>query len=69
MGSKAEQKAEYGDFQTPEVLARGVCALLSEHGLRPHALLEPTCGLGRFLFAGLDQFKEVKKALGADINV
>ena len=68
MGSKAEQKAEYGDFQTPEALARGVCALLSEHGLRPHALLEPTCGLGRLLFAGLDQFKAVKKALGADIN-
>jgi hypothetical protein len=59
---------EYGDFQTPESLASEVCALISEQGLRPAALLEPTCGLGRFLFAGLDHFKGAKKALGADIN-
>lgn len=59
---------EYGDFQTPEKLARDVCALLSKHGIHPAALLEPTCGLGRFLFAGLDRFKEVKKAIAADIN-
>jgi hypothetical protein len=68
MGSNPEQKAEYGDFQTPEALARDVCALLSKHALRPTALLEPTCGLGRFLFAGLDRFEEVQQALGADIN-
>lgn len=59
---------EYGDFQTPEKLACEVCAHLSKHGLRPAALLEPTCGLGRFLFAGLDQFREIKTALGSDIN-
>jgi hypothetical protein len=66
--SSMSKTKEYGDFQTPEKLARDVCALLSAHGLRPAALLEPTCGLGRFLFAALDQFKEVKRALGADIN-
>ena len=59
---------EYGDFQTPENLARDVCALLARQDVRPAALLEPTCGLGRFLFAGLDRFEEVKKAIGADIN-
>jgi hypothetical protein len=59
---------EYGDFQTPEALAGNVCALLRQHELRPAALLEPTCGLGRFLFAALDWFPEVQKALGADIN-
>jgi len=32
------------------------------------SLLEPTCGLGKFLFAALDQFEEVQQALGADIN-
>ena len=68
MPNKTKRKAEFGDFQTPKALARDVCALLSKHGLRPKALLEPTCGLGRFLFAGLDQFKEVEQALGADIN-
>lgn len=68
MGSKTKRKAEYGDFQTPETLARDVCALLRKHGLRPKSLLEPTCGLGKFLFAALDQFKEAQQALGADIN-
>ena len=31
-------------------------------------MLEPTCGLGNFLFAALESFQGVKKALGADIN-
>ncbi len=68
MGSKTKQVAEYGDFQTPEKLARDVCAMLTEHGVRPASLLEPTCGLGSFLFAGLDHFENVKNAIGADIN-
>lgn len=59
---------EYGDFQTPDSLAAEVCALLKRKGLRPAALLEPTCGLGAFLFAGVDQFKTAKKVIGADIN-
>lgn len=61
-------QVEYGDFQTPEGLVRNVCAILVKQDVQPAALLEPTCGLGRFLFAGLDQFKEIKKAVGADIN-
>lgn len=67
MSTKGES-AEYGDFQTSESLARTVCALLARQEVRPAALLEPTCGLGTFLFAGLDRFEEVKKAFGADIN-
>jgi len=31
-------------------------------------MLEPTCGLGSFLFAGLDEFESIQKAVGADIN-
>jgi hypothetical protein len=67
--SSMRKTKEYGDFQTPTALALEVCTLLSKQGLRPAALLEPTCGLGRFLFAALDQFEEVQQALGADINV
>ncbi len=66
--SKTKAVAEYGDFQTPKGLARIVCALLARHGMQPAALLEPTCGLGNFLFAGLDQFQDVKEAIGADVN-
>ena len=49
-------------------MARQVYALLRKRGLRPAALLEPTCGLGNFLLAGLDQFSEAKAAIGHDIN-
>lgn len=66
--ASASEKAEYGDFQTPEALARDACLLLRKLAIAPAAILEPTCGLGRFLFAGLDQFNEVQQALGADVN-
>lgn len=65
--AKNQTIAEYGDFQTPAVLAQHVCALLSKRGVQPASLLEPTCGLGSLLFAGLDQFA-IQKAVGADIN-
>ena len=31
-------------------------------------MLEPTCGLGNFLSAGLDHFEGVEQAVGLDIN-
>ena len=61
--SKATRKAEYGDFQTPIALARAVCARVGDFAeLQPASLLEPTCGLGNFLSAGLDQFKGVDES-------
>jgi hypothetical protein len=66
--TRKKEKAEYGDFQTPPGLAQAVCALLANHGEQPAALLEPTCGLGNFLFAGLDQFPGIQLTLGADVN-
>ncbi len=66
--AKTRQIAEYGDFQTPDKLAREVCLLLTLTGVRPAAILEPTCGLGSFLFAALESFQAVKQALGAEIN-
>ena len=60
--------AEYGDFQTPAGLARSVCAVLKAQGVRPASLLEPTCGVGGFLLAGLHEFPELHSAFGADIN-
>lgn len=70
MGSvaKTKQTAEFGDFQTPIELAHKVCELLSHSGFQPASVIEPTCGLGNFLFAALDQFPTVKKAIGLDIS-
>lgn len=59
---------EYGDFQTPPGLAREVCQALSREDLRPAALVEPTCGVGRFLAAGLEAFPSLQHVLAADIN-
>jgi hypothetical protein len=66
--TRKKERAEYGDFQTPVELARAVCALLAEQGFQPAALLEPTCGVGNFLFAGLDRFTSVQKAVAADVK-
>lgn len=68
MVGKAKLKAEYGDFQTPATLARAVCACVGDCGLQPASLLEPTCGFGNLLFAGLDHFSGIEQAVGVDIN-
>jgi len=62
------KRAEFGDFQTPEALARQICSLLATKGVVPSSLIEPTCGAGVFLRAALDQFPSIQKAIGLDIN-
>lgn len=64
---KASQ-VEFGDFQTPVELASKVCELLSSSEFQPKSLVEPTCGLGNFLFTALDQFPTITKAIGLDIS-
>jgi hypothetical protein len=66
--AKTKEIAEYGDFQTPTGLAHDVCRLLGKQKLQPAAAVEPTCGLGSFLFASLDQFKTLNLAIGVDVN-
>ena len=62
------QPDEFGDFQTPSILAERVCTLLADTGYQPTSLLEPTCGVGNFLIAALDRFPQVNFGLGLDIN-
>ncbi len=66
---KTREVVEFGDFQTPVELSRTVCGLLAEQGIQPASLFEPTCGRGNLLFAGLDYFPSVTRALGMDINI
>lgn len=66
--SAAKAKLEYGDYQTPADLAAACCRLLKRLGLRPKGLLEPTCGMGNFLKAGVKEFESVVEAWGRDIN-
>ena len=65
---KSKKKAEFGDFQTPIELARQICSLLSQNGLEPISILEPTCGKGSFIVAALEFFPNVRNIIGIDIN-
>ncbi len=65
---KSKKKAEFGDFQTPIELARQICSLLSQNGLEPISILEPTCGKGSFIAAVLEFFPNVHNIIGIDIN-
>lgn len=60
--------AEFGDFQTPQRLAEVVCKLLAESVPQPSTIIEPTCGIGNFLFAALKTFPNAQRTLGVDIN-
>src|SRR5438128_561734 len=63
----ATAKVEFGDFQTPLVLAREICSLLVQHGIKADSILEPTCGIGAFLVAAAEAFPKAR-LLGWDIN-
>lgn len=67
-GRKTKQVAEFGDFQTPLALAKKVCAVLARRGVRPRAIIEPTCGRGSFLLAAIEAFPTVSRAIGLDVN-
>ena len=59
---------QYGDFQTPPELAAQICVRLRLMGIKPSAILEPTCGRGAFLTAAAEVFPEVRNITGVDIN-
>jgi hypothetical protein len=61
-------RIEYGDFQTPDILAHAVCARLSDMGISPNVIIEPTCGMGAFLLAAAQDFPEAQQLFGFEIN-
>src|SRR5262245_49195202 len=69
MGSKKQKRGpdEFGDFQTPSLLADQICQFLSGRGVVPAAVVEPTCGLGSFVFSALNCFAPAE-TLGIEIN-
>ena len=68
MSTKIGHTIEFGDFQTPDTLARGVCKTLHRLGVSPESIVEPTCGKGSFLRASVDAFPECTMFLGFEIN-
>ena len=69
MPTKTRQtRLEFGDFQTPLNLAATVVQHIYDQGFRPRSVLEPTCGKGAFLIAALQQFPQLERAVGVDLN-
>src|SRR5690554_6730404 len=60
-------RIEFGDFQTPDELARAVCVKLKKIGLEPQFIIEPTCGVGAFVMAAIHEFPSAM-IFGFDIN-
>ena len=68
MAKKSIEKWQYGDFQTPDDLAKKVVDTLKcNHVLKPDVIIEPSCGKGAFIRAACKGFKD-SKILGFDIN-
>lgn len=59
---------EYGDFQTPSDLADRVCKVLIKKGIDPSSIVEPTYGKGNFIHASIENFQNVKKVYGVEIQ-
>ena len=67
-GKKSIDKWQFGDFQTPCLLAYKVIEVLKRnHGIVPDHVIEPTCGKGAFVLASAAGFKDAK-IHGYEIN-
>lgn len=63
-----EDRVAYGDWQTPMALAEAVC---NKHRLKfgdPDIVIEPTCGLGAFVFSALKIFPHLTEIHALEIN-
>lgn len=62
------KRIEFGDFQTPAELSKFVVNLVGEIFGTPNVVIEPTCGVGAFLAAAVQQWGSATKYLGYEIN-
>lgn len=68
VGVACEDRASYGDWQTPQSLADKVClAHLSKFG-SPDVVIEPTCGLGAFVLSAMETFPNIAEIHALEIN-
>lgn len=65
---RKSKKIEFGDFQTPYLLAVECCKSLRQYIPSPSSIFEPTCGLGNFLAAGRAVFPDVSNFVAVEIN-
>ncbi|HBD94205.1 MAG TPA: SAM-dependent methyltransferase [Spirochaetia bacterium] len=65
--NKNTSKVEFGDFQTPTILAKLMISILFKNNINPNIIIEPTCGKGEILFCSIEHFKP-ECAIGVEIN-
>lgn len=63
-----EDRVSYGDWQTPAALAEKVCRNHCAKFGDPDVVIEPTCGLGSFVFSALKVFRDIKEIHALEIN-
>lgn len=62
------KQVEFGDFQTPNALAKQVIELISHNFPRPEIVIEPTCGLGSFIEEAYNKWDNQCAYYGFEIN-
>lgn len=68
MNDERKRRAEFGDWQTPDELARASCLKLVALGIAPDVVIEPTCGVGAFILAANKAFPNAKSIHGYEVN-
>jgi hypothetical protein len=66
--TRASKRKDLGDFQTPPALVAEVLDALERIGERPTRVLEPTCGVGRFIAEILDRPEVPREVRGFEIQ-
>jgi hypothetical protein len=61
-------QVEFGDFQTPNRLAKQIIEFLSKKLLIPDIIIEPTCGLGNFIDEAYNHWLNKPQYIGFEIN-
>jgi hypothetical protein len=64
----AEDRIEYGDFQTNRQLAQSICNIITNKGVKPQVLIEPTCGKGSFILSAVQTFGTLQHVCGIEIK-
>jgi methylase of polypeptide subunit release factors len=68
LSRKTKEIWEFGDFQTPDALAKQVVNALQQLGISPASVIEPTCGKGSLLIEAMKAYPQAERSLGVDIN-
>lgn len=63
-----EDRVSYGDWQTPTSLSDKVCERHCSRFGNPDVVIEPTCGLGAFIFSALKTFPGLSEIHALEIN-